>query len=166
MNLVEAKYLEYTINIFKKALEYKGNDNLPTYKILWKHNDKLLFANTLNIDDNYNILINKLSPDFNPYHDKLPIVENGKFPIDIMESIHQKYFPSGFSNPINLYNNSLALFKEAISVVKSVDTFHLDNPEYRLLNVSYLDSKTTLPFILIDENFELEPVSLIEVSKN
>lgn len=166
MNLVEAKYLEYTINIFKKFLEHRGNDNLPTYKILWKHNDKLLFANTLNIDNDYNVLIDKLSPDFNPYHDKLPIVENGKFPIDIMESIHKKYFLSGFSNPINLYNNPLALFKEAISVVKSVDAFHLDNIEYRLLNVSYLDLKTTLPFILIDENFELEPVSLIEVSKN
>lgn len=166
MNLVEAKYFEYTINIFKKSLEYRGNDNLPTYKILWKHNDKLLFANTLNIDNDYNILINKLSPDFNPYHDELPIVENGKFPIDIIESVHQKYFHSGFSNPVSLYNDPLALLKESISSAKSLDKFHLDNPEYRLLNVSYLDSKTTLPFILIDENFELEPASLIEVSKN
>lgn len=38
MNLVEAKYLEYTVNvIFKEFLEYKGHENLPTYKILWKH---------------------------------------------------------------------------------------------------------------------------------
>lgn len=166
MNLVEAKYLEYTVSIFKKYLEYKRNANLPIYKILWKHNDKIFFANTLNIDDNYNILINKLTPGFNPYHDKLPIIENGKFPIDVMEIIHQKYFPSGFSNPINLYNNPLSLLKEAISVVESIDEFRLDNPEYRLLNVSYLDSKIALPFILVDKDFELEPISLIEVSKN
>lgn len=167
MNLVEAKYLEYTVNvIFKEFLEYKGHENLPTYKILWKHNDKLFFANTLNFENNYTVMISKSTPDSIPYYEKLPLVENEKFPNDIREFVFSKYLGKPFANPINLYNDPLALLKESISLAKSLDKFHLDNPEYRLLNVSYLDSKTTLPFILIDENFELEPVSLIEVSKN
>ena len=167
MNLVEAKYLEYTVNvIFTEFLEYKGHENLPTYKILWKHNDKLFFANTLNFENNYTVMINKSTPDSIPYYEKLPLVENEKFPNDIREFIFSKYLGKPFANPINLYNDPLALLKESISLATSLDEFHLDNPEYRLLNVSYLDSKTTLPFILIDENFELEPVSLIEVSKN
>lgn len=167
MNLVEAKYLEYTVNvIFKEFLEYKGHENLPTYKILWKHNDKLFFANTLNFENNYTVMINKSTPDSIPYYEKLPLVENEKFPNDIREFIFSKYLGKPFANPINLYNDPLALLKESISLAKSLDKFHLDNPEYRLLNVSYLDSKIALPFILVDKDFELEPVSLIEVSKN
>lgn len=167
MNLVEAKYLEYTVNvIFKEFLEYKGHENLPTYKILWKHNDKLFFANTLNFENNYTVMINKSTPDSIPYYEKLPLVENEKFPNDIREFIFSKYLGKPFANPINLYNDPLALLKGSISSAKSLDKFHLDNPEYRLLNVSYLDSKIALPFILVDKDFELEPVSLIEVSKN
>lgn len=167
MNLVEAKYLEYTVNvIFKEFLEYKGHENLPTYKILWKHNDKLFFANTLNFENNYTVMISKSTPDSIPYYEKLPLVENGKFPNDIREFVFSKYLGKPFANPINLYNDPLALLKESISLAKSLDKFHLDNPEYRLLNVSYLDSKIDLPFILVDKDFELEPISLIEVSKN
>lgn len=167
MNLVEAKYLEYTVNvIFKEFLEYKGHENLPTYKILWKHNDKLFFANTLNFENNYTVMISKSTPDSIPYYEKLPLVENEKFPNDIREFVFSKYLGKPFANPINLYNDPLALLKESISSAKSLDKFHLDNPEYRLLNVSYLDSKIALPFILVDKDFELEPVSLIEVSKN
>lgn len=167
MNLVEAKYLEYTVNvIFKEFLEYKGHENLPTYKILWKHNDKLFFANTLNFENNYTVMISKSTPDSIPYYEKLPLVENGKFPNDIREFVFSKHLGKPFANPINLYNDPLALLKESISLAKSLDKFHLDNPEYRLLNVSYLDSKIALPFILVDKDFELEPVSLIEVSKN
>lgn len=167
MNLVEAKYLEYTVNvIFKEFLEYKGHENLPTYKILWKHNNKLFFANTLNFENNYTVMISKSTPDSIPYYEKLPLVENEKFPNDIREFVFSKYLGKPFANPINLYNDPLALLKESISLAKSLDKFHLDNPEYRLLNVSYLDSKIALPFILVDKDFELEPVSLIEVSKN
>lgn len=117
MNLVEAKYLEYTVNvIFKEFLEYKGHENLPTYKILWKHNDKLFFANTLNFENNYTVMINKSTPDSIPYYEKLPLVENEKFPNDIREFIFSKYLGKPFANPINLYNDPLALLKESISL--------------------------------------------------
>lgn len=167
MNLVEAKYLEYTVNvIFKEFLEYNGHEDLPTYKILWKHNDKLFFANTLNFENNYTIMISKTTPDLIPYYERLSIVENSKFPNDIREFVFSKYLGKRFANPLPLYNDPLALLKDSISLATSLDEFHLDNPEYRLLNVSYLDSKIDLPFILVDKDFELEPISLIEVSKN
>lgn len=166
MNLIEAKYLEYTINVFfKECLERKGITS-PTYKILWKHTDKLFFANTLNVDDNYTVLASKLDTDLTTYHKRLNDSDSDNFPFDIRKIVYDKYFNDIHARPISLYKTPLLLLAEAISLVNSLKEFRIDNPEYRLLNVSYLDSKIELPFMLVNKDFELEPVSLIEVSEN
>lgn len=165
MKLTEAKYLEYSINVFKEFFEERKSAKMPTYKILWKRNNKLFFADTLNFDEDYYVLKPHIHSDLSTTNNRINVDTPDSFPADIRRVCFDNYLNKPDSHPDSLYKHPYALLREMISLVNKIDK-NIDDPEYRLLNVSYLDSDIELPFMLVNKKIELEPVSLIEVSEN
>jgi hypothetical protein len=57
------------------------------------------------------------------------------------------------------------LLKEIVRFVESLDS--IDTPyEPQLVNVTLINSDKILPFLLLNDNISLTPVSLIEASEN
>lgn len=165
MKLTEAKYLEYSINVFKEFFEERESAKMPTYKILWKRNNKLFFADTLKFDEDYYVLKPHIHSDLSTTNNRINVDTPDSFPADIRRVCFDNYLNKPDSHPDNLYKHPYALLKEMINFVNTIEK-NIDDPEYRLLNVSYLGTDIKIPFLLVEKDFELEPVSLIKVSKN
>lgn len=166
MNLLEAKRLEYFIRSFKKQLESIKNakDNyLPTYKILWESNNKLFFCNTylsrllINCNEKYSASSSK----------DLYFLDN--FDIKIKDLICDLSFPDPKTKKVNI--DPMRLYKDPLLFFDHFDCFIRKLPEFSdaldqttIFNVQSFNSghSQKLDFLKVGENFELNPVSLIE----
>lgn len=64
-----------------------------------------------------------------------------------------------------LYKDPQALLAEIIAFVKTLDNITVPfDPQ--LIDVHFLNTSKELPFLFLDKDVEITPVSLIEVSKN
>lgn len=167
MNLLEAKMFEYFIKGFKKELDFRQNNNnyLPTYKILWESSNRLFFCNTY---------LDLKQFDCNPYSRKLYNiggVNNQKFFTEFDKEIKTLFSSSktGDFPDIEakaLYMNPLILFDCGINELDKIKKDHLPKSldQTAIFNVQSFNSghSQKLDFLKVGEDFELNPVSLIE----
>lgn len=166
MNLTEANYLEYTLYLFHEYVSSK-NKNIPEYRVVWRKDNELFLGDSLSWDAHkHNPITTTVDSDFEPQVSALFISDEYKktFPTNIRYTWFKKY-NGPFRPLLNLYQNPPLLLKESINFVKSLD--HEDSPlQLRFDNFESLTYGTKLPFVLVPNDVELTPVSLIEVSKN
>lgn len=169
MNLSDAKYLEYSLAVFRECLMNSAKNDYSEYKIVWKYNEHLITGNVVRWNSpNYGFPhpVNlKLALEFEPYDEILPLDNSSKFPRNIREAWFDKY-QGQFSVPAKLYLTPEALLPEMINFIESLDLEPIDNLKTQMYNVNFLDNDVHLDFMLLDTNSELIPVSLVKVSEN
>lgn len=166
MNMIEAKQFEYAIEVHREIWIKKNNSYIEpiNYEILWECEYGFLIFNTYK----------KIS--------KTPILyeifKNGE------TYTHEAIFPNKNSNIFsyirfylsdyfsNLFSEHLLIYERPEKLLQFVHEipFQKDSPtkidKSTIYNVSKPFSDNKLEFLNISENFNLDPVSLIKVSKS
>ncbi|WP_076634864.1 hypothetical protein [Lactiplantibacillus plantarum] len=159
MKFRQAQMFEYALSIFPERLSQNGATELPTYKIIWKLGNDLIVANTYQTNS-YNTPFTKrvrrdgevvndtwksTDEDSDLYHARLIWLEN---------------YGKPFYDPYAIYKAPSMLLSELIHHYSNLDVKE-NTGENMLFNIKYLKSNTELPFLMIDSDVELIPVSLI-----
>lgn len=170
MNLSDAKCVEYTLSLFEEYLNAKlrGSEDLPTYRIVWKLNGKLVTGDLLKWDSSHRVPVStQIIQDLDVQENPLSFTDDNHFffPGNVRYAWFDKY-EHDFYTPISIYENPAILLSECVKFVKNLHSKMIKDIQPRILNIHYLESNIKLDFLLLDPKVSLEPVSLIQVSKN
>nr|WP_302426697.1 hypothetical protein [Limosilactobacillus mucosae] len=162
MNFNQAVCVEYSLNLFEEYLIAKKNgEHIPKYSIVWKSPFGLITGKTFTTNE----LFTPVKTSVDSELEILYIDENGNsFPANVRFPWLDR-FDKEWSSLIPLYQKPAMLLKEIVNFVESLDD--IKNPfEPQLIDVNFVDSGKKLPFLILESNTELTPVSLIEASEN
>lgn len=166
MNFNQAVCVEYSLNLFEEYLIVKKNgEHIPKYSIVWKSPFGLITGKTFTTNELFTPVKTSVDSELIPVDEILYIDQSGNsFPANVRFSWSDR-FNKEWSSLISLYQNPTMLLKEIVRFVKSLDG--IDTPyEPQLVDVTLINSGKTLPFLLLNDNISLIPVSLIEASKS
>lgn len=142
---------------------------IPAYTILWKSNNELFFCNTYSTIERFHYMINNNNEEKyylqsnldTDYFVHLNIKMN-----DLWETLKNKLSEHPVHNPLI---NSVAFFDYILREFNGFkeiefDTYKNDIDQTTIFNVQEFNSAegATLDFLKVEEEFELNPVSLIE----
>ncbi len=169
MDLIEAKRFEYCLNYFVKKINCVSKDykvkRLPSYKILWQSDNNLFTCNTyLDVGEteygqkNYELKSKTSSPLFGI--------------CEYIRSSINNYFKNSKKNPqdiVDIYSNDLLFFDFLISRLNNIEIkeeVRSKIDQTTIFNLKDFRSKNSrkLEFLKVNENFKLDPVSLIKNS--
>lgn len=169
MDLIEAKRFEYCLNYFVKTMNLVLKDDkaerLPSYKILWQSDNNLFTCNTyLDIGEteygqkNYELKSKTSSPLFGIFENIRDIISNSF-----------KTSKKNIQHIVDIYNNDLLFFDSLISTLNNIEIreeFYSKVDQTTIFNLKDFRSKNSrkLEFLKVNENFKLDPVSLIKNS--
>lgn len=159
MKFRQAQMFEYALSIFPERLSQNGATGLPTYKIIWRVGNELIVANTYQVNSSNTPFTKHVRSDGE--------VISNTWAIDGEESdlyrtrkIWLDNYGQPFDNPYAIYSAPSLLLSELVRHYSDLDVKE-NTGENILFNIKYLKSNTELPFLMIDPNVELMPVSLI-----
>lgn len=166
MNFNQAVCVELSLRLFEEYVTYKNRGkHIKKYSIVWDSPFGLLMGNTFTTNEFLTPIRTYLDSEFTPIDETLKIEENEKsFPANVRFPWYDK-FDRQWSSFYPLYQNPTMLLKEIVGFVESLDS--IDTPyEPQFVDVTLINSGKTLPFLLLDDNISLTPVSLIEASES
>lgn len=166
MNFNQAVCVEYSLNLFEEYLIAKKNgEHIQKYSIVWKSPFGLITGKTFITNEFFTPVKTSVDSELIPVDEILSIDQSGNsFPANVRFSWLDR-FNKKWSSLIPLYQKPAMLLKEIVNFVESLDD--IKNPfEPQLIDVSFVDSGKKLPFLILESNTELTPVSLIEASEN
>lgn len=138
---------------------------LPSYKILWQSDNNLFTCNTyLDIGEteygqkNYELKSKTSSPLFVIFENIRDIISNSF-----------KTSKKNIQHIVDIYNNDLLFFDSLISTLNNIEIreeFYSKVDQTTIFNLKDFRSKNSrkLEFLKVNENFKLDPVSLIKNS--
>ncbi|WP_338232823.1 hypothetical protein [Companilactobacillus muriivasis] len=169
MNLIQAKQLEYALDIYEEFATTGINkiNDYPDLKVIWNYHNQLITCNTFKNQDGHPILnetrngsdFRASAVNFNdsPANSPFMSVRHEIFS-KLQDNIHEYLY---------LYENPEHLLKFLIEDIKQLDESLTENIDTQTLyNVKKINGDHTLKFLLVDQNTELTPVSLISISKD
>ena len=167
MNFNQAVCVEYSLNLFEEYLIAKKNgEHIQKYSIVWKSPLGLITGKTFTTNESFTPVKTSVDSEFTPIDETLRIIEENEkaFPANVRFPWYDK-FDRQWSSLYPLYQNPTMLLKEIVRFVESLNS--IDTPyEPQLVNVTLINSDKILPFLLLNDNISLTPVSLIEASEN
>lgn len=166
MNFNQAVCVEYSLNLFEEYLIAKKNgEYIKKYSIVWKSPFGLITGKTFTANESFTPVKTSVDSEFIPVDEILYIDQSGNsFPANVRFSWFDR-FDKKWSSLIPLYQKPAMLLKEIVNFVESLDD--IKNPfEPQLIDVNFVDSSKKLPFLILESNTKLTPVSLIEASEN
>lgn len=140
-------------------------ERLPSYKILWQSDNNLFTCNTyLDIGEteygqkNYELKSKTSSPLFVIFENICEIISNSF-----------KISKKNIQHIVDIYNNDLLFFDSLISILNNIEIreeFYSKVDQTTIFNLKDFRSKNSrkLEFLKVNENFKLDPVSLIKNS--
>ena len=167
MNLTKANYLEYVLYLFKSYASRKSEKEFPTYRVVWKNNDDMFLGNSLSWDAEYQTLVQtKFDTDFEPHLSPIFVSGSNKdnFPTNVRSAWVEKY-DAPYNNFVKLYSTPAELLIEAVNFVNSLNFDDSPLQPY-FKDFESLTTGVKLPFLLVSQDIDLTPVSLVKVEEN
>ncbi|KDA46386.1 hypothetical protein ACRXID_03875 [Ligilactobacillus animalis] len=167
MNLTKANYLEYVLYLFKSYASRKSEKEFPTYRVVWKNNDDMFLGNSLSWDAEYQTLVQtKFDTDFEPHLSPIFVSGSNKdnFPTNVRSAWVKKY-DAPYNNFVKLYSTPAELLIEAVNFVNSLNFDDSPLQPY-FKDFESLTTGVKLPFLLVSQDIDLTPVSLVKVEEN
>ena len=169
MNISDAKRFEYTVHLFKEYLSSRCRKDYPSYQIVWKMNNSLVTGHLLrwNKSNFPSVVKLKVGDEFAVYDEILPLDDDhqDEFPRDMRNCWYDKY-QTHWGVPEPIYLNPVALLLESRKFVSSNNFNEIADDQSILYDVNYLQNSVKLAFLKLDDDTNIEPVSLIKLSQN
>lgn len=171
MDLIKAKQLEYALDVYYEYATSKENpiNDYPNISVLWNYNEQLITCNLFKYQRTYPILEEVRN---NSSFDANTSIFNGVNKRDPFSIIRHEIF-SKIQNYnyeyLYLYKNPEYMLKFLIQVINQLDNSQIDTDEIdteTIYNVKSFNNSNSLDFMLISNDTELTPVSLISTAKD
>ncbi len=167
--MIKAKQLEYALDIYHEYATTRDNpiNDYPDFKVIWNYNGQLITCNTYRKQGDNPIIketrngsdFRTVIPDFSNESANDPFVTIRHEIFNKLLDYIQSYLYL-YKNPEHLLNFLI----EEVNQLKGCDTENVDKST--LYNVQTVNDNTALKFMMIDENTDLVPVSLISTLKD
>ncbi|WP_265478586.1 hypothetical protein [Lactiplantibacillus plantarum] len=159
MKFRQAQMFEYALSIFPERLSQNGATGLPTYKIIWRVGNELIVANTYQVNSFNTPFTKHVRSDGEVVSDTWT-VDGEDSDLYLTRKIWFDNYENPFNNPSEIYRTPSLLLSELVRYYSDLNV-NENTEENILFNVKLLKSNTELPFLLVDSDVELVPVSLI-----
>lgn len=164
MNMIEAKQFEYAVSLFREYWVSAKRKEDINYKIIWNLNNELVTFNTYKIvydkpvlyETRYQSTYNSEISDYSKENDVFSYIRH---------FIYDNFLKINFSDYWLLYKHPEHLFRFLSTDIdfKRDSSTKLDTSF--IYNVSKLFSDKKLDFVKTQDNFTVNPVSLIKIPK-
>ena len=159
MNFKQAQALEYALSIFPTYFLSKGISDVPKYSIVWSMKNRLMFANTFKKNG-------KESPiyEYERGNGEILTVEHSiSSNTDFVGTLRKRWFEkygAPFFDFKSLYGSPVLLLE---NLRKDYSDFNVGQSEDTniLYNVQFVENSAELPFLIIPDENQIEPVSLV-----
>lgn len=161
-----AKFFDYSLHLAKDLAMYRSN-HVSKYQIIWKIDNHFATANTLKYQGNSPVKL-FVDGDWTPSEQIVNIQnDENRFPANIYQKFYEKFYKRRHFNAFDsLYENNEALFNELYKFVTDLNSEDSTDIGGNIYNVDFLESSLSLPFMKLDDHSTIQPVCLIEDSKN